>query len=80
MNLFRAAIAPLAGGRPFFSEVIVTGSHAASLEAVADGNAPGLAAIDCVTFGSACGVFGPGPSSASPSSPKARPRPACRSS
>jgi len=50
MNLFRAAIAPVAGGRPFFSEVIVTGSHAASLEAVAEQRA-GLAAIDCVTFG-----------------------------
>ena len=50
MNLFRAAIAPLAGGRRFFSEVVVTGSHAASLEAVAEGRAA-LAAIDCVTFG-----------------------------
>jgi ABC-type phosphate/phosphonate transport system substrate-binding protein len=50
MNLFRAAIAPFAGGRPFFAEAIVTGSHAASLEAVAGGRAA-LAAIDCVTFG-----------------------------
>ena len=50
MNLFRATIAGVAGGRPFFSDVILTGSHAASLEAVADGRA-GLAAIDCVTFG-----------------------------
>lgn len=50
MNLFRAAVAPLAGGRPFFSGAILTGSHAASLDAVADGRA-GLAAIDCVTFG-----------------------------
>ncbi len=50
MNLFRAAIAPVANGRPFFSEVVVAGSHVASLEAVADGRAA-LAAIDCVTFG-----------------------------
>ena len=50
MNLFRATIAPIAGGRRFFSKVVVTGSHAASLEAVAGGLAD-LAAIDCVTFG-----------------------------
>ncbi len=50
MNLFRATIAPIACGKPFFSKVIITGSHAASLEAVAEGRAD-LAAIDCVTFG-----------------------------
>jgi ABC-type phosphate/phosphonate transport system substrate-binding protein len=50
MNLFRATIAPLAHGRPFFGEVIVTGSHAASLAAVSEGQAD-IAAIDCVTFG-----------------------------
>ena len=50
MNLFRAAIAPLANGRPFFADVLVTGSHAASLAAVAEGQAA-LAAVDCVTFG-----------------------------
>jgi ABC-type phosphate/phosphonate transport system substrate-binding protein len=50
MNLFRAAIAPVANGRPFFSEVVVTGSHAASFAAVAEGRAD-LAAIDCVSFG-----------------------------
>jgi ABC-type phosphate/phosphonate transport system substrate-binding protein len=50
MNLFRAAIAPLASGRPFFADVLVTGSHAASLGAVAEGRAA-LAAVDCVTFG-----------------------------
>ena len=49
MNLFRAAVAPLAGGRPFFGAVAVTGSHAASLAAVADGRAD-LAAVDCVVF------------------------------
>jgi ABC-type phosphate/phosphonate transport system substrate-binding protein len=49
MNLLRATIAPLAEGKPFFREVTVTGSHAASLEAVAAGRAD-VAAIDCVTF------------------------------
>jgi len=50
MNLFRATIAPLANGRLFFSDVIVTGAHEASLAAVAQGRAD-LAAVDCVTFG-----------------------------
>jgi ABC-type phosphate/phosphonate transport system substrate-binding protein len=49
MNLFRAALAPLAGGTSFFRAVLVTGSHEASVEAVADGRAD-LAAIDCVSF------------------------------
>jgi len=49
MNLFRAALAPLAGGAPFFAAVEITGSHAASLSAVAEGRAD-IAAIDCVTF------------------------------
>ena len=50
MNLFRAAVAPLAGGAAFFASVEVTRSHAASLSAVANGKAD-IAAIDCVTFG-----------------------------
>ncbi|HYC24834.1 MAG TPA: PhnD/SsuA/transferrin family substrate-binding protein [Roseiarcus sp.] len=50
MNLFRGLLAPLARGRPMFGEVIVTGSHAASLAAIAAGEAD-IAAIDCVTFG-----------------------------
>lgn len=50
MNLFRAALAEVAQGRPMFSDVIVTGAHAASLVAVAEGEAD-LAAIDCVSFG-----------------------------
>jgi ABC-type phosphate/phosphonate transport system substrate-binding protein len=50
MNLFRAALAPLAGRAPFFAEVAVTGAHAASLAAVASGTSD-IAAIDCVTFG-----------------------------
>jgi len=49
-NLFRAAVAPLAGGRPFFSEVVVTGAHARSLAAVANDFAD-VAAIDAVSFG-----------------------------
>jgi ABC-type phosphate/phosphonate transport system substrate-binding protein len=49
MNLFRAAVAPFAQGRPFFSEVIVTGSHQASLAAVNAGSAD-IAAIDCVSL------------------------------
>jgi ABC-type phosphate/phosphonate transport system substrate-binding protein len=49
MNLFRGLLAPIARGRPMFSEVIVTGSHAASLAAVAEGAAD-IAAIDCVTY------------------------------
>ena len=48
MNLFRAAVAPLAGGKPFFAAVVETGSHAQSVAAVADGRAD-VAAIDCVT-------------------------------
>jgi ABC-type phosphate/phosphonate transport system substrate-binding protein len=50
MNLFRATIAPLAAGRAFFGSVVTTGSHRASLEAIAEGRAD-LAAIDCVSFG-----------------------------
>jgi len=49
MNLFRAAIAPVARGAPFFRAIVVTGSHEASLAAVADGVAD-LASIDCVSF------------------------------
>jgi ABC-type phosphate/phosphonate transport system substrate-binding protein len=49
MNLFRAAIAPIAGGEPFFGTIVVTGAHEASVEAVAEGRAD-LASIDCVSF------------------------------
>lgn len=48
-NCLRAAIAPLAGGRPFFAETLRTGAHYRSLQAVATGDAD-LAAIDCVSF------------------------------
>ena len=50
MNLLRAAVAPLAQQGRFFGEVVVTGAHAASLEAVRAGDAD-IAAIDAVTFG-----------------------------
>lgn len=49
MNLFRAAIAPIASAAPFFSSIIVTGSHEASVAAIAEGQAD-LASIDCVSF------------------------------
>jgi ABC-type phosphate/phosphonate transport system substrate-binding protein len=49
MNLFRAAIAVVAGGAPFFRAIIATGSHEASVEAVAERRAD-LASIDCVSF------------------------------
>jgi len=48
-NLFRATIAELADGRPFFGEVIETGSHRASVHALIWGDAD-VAAIDAVTF------------------------------
>lgn len=49
MNLLRAALAPIAGGRPMFREIRITGSHAASLRAVAAGEAD-VAAADCMTW------------------------------
>ncbi len=50
MNLFRASVASIAGGRTFFSSIVVTGSHKASVIAVVEGEAD-LASIDCVSFG-----------------------------
>ncbi len=49
VNLLRAELAPLARDGRFFAEVLQTGSHAASLAAVAAGEAD-VAAIDCVTL------------------------------
>jgi len=49
MNLFRAAVAPLADGKPFFLEVVETGGHAWSAYAIVEGRAD-IAAIDCVTY------------------------------
>jgi ABC-type phosphate/phosphonate transport system substrate-binding protein len=49
MNLFRAAIAPIAGEGAFFNRVIVTGSHARSLAALLS-NRIDVASIDAVTL------------------------------
>jgi ABC-type phosphate/phosphonate transport system substrate-binding protein len=49
MNLFRAAIAPFAGGAPFFGAVTSSGAHRRSAEMVATGQAD-VAALDCVSF------------------------------
>lgn len=48
-NVLRHLVAPLAGGRPFFAEVVETGGHHNSMAAVASGQAD-VAAVDCVTF------------------------------
>ncbi|MBB1249254.1 phosphate/phosphite/phosphonate ABC transporter substrate-binding protein [Rhizobium sp. G21] len=50
MNLFRAAIAPLAGGKPFFGSIMVSGGHVASVDAVREGLAD-IASVDTVTWG-----------------------------
>ena len=47
-NVLRAAIAPLAGGAPFFSGVTESGGHAHSIALVASGRAD-VCAVDCVT-------------------------------
>ncbi|SDA57894.1 PhnD/SsuA/transferrin family substrate-binding protein [Sinorhizobium sp. NFACC03] len=49
-NLFRASVAPHAIDGRFFSSVLQTGGHVASIDAVSSGVAD-IAAIDCVTFG-----------------------------
>ena len=49
MNALRALVAPLNRGGRFFSRIVVTGSHPASVAAVAGGEAE-LASIDCVTY------------------------------
>jgi ABC-type phosphate/phosphonate transport system substrate-binding protein len=49
MNLLRAAVAPLAGGKAFFGTVTISGSHWRSVEMIAAGQAD-LAAIDCVSW------------------------------
>lgn len=49
MNLLRSMVAPIAAGERFFKDVLVTGSHRASLSAIASGYAD-VAAIDCVTL------------------------------
>lgn len=54
MNALRAMVAPVAGGGPFFDEIIVSGSHLGSLAMVREGKAD-VAAIDCVTHGLVAG-------------------------
>jgi len=49
MLALKAVVAPLSRGRRFFGRVIESGSHLASMYAVADGEAD-VAAIDCVSF------------------------------
>lgn len=49
-NLFRSFVAPHAIDGRFFSSVVETGGHLASINAVASGEAD-IASIDCVTFG-----------------------------
>ena len=49
MNALRALLAPLSRQGRFFSRVVTSGSHAASIAAVARGDAA-VAAIDCVTY------------------------------
>lgn len=50
MNVLRHAVAPLARGGRFFGEVVLSGSHAASVRMVREGAAD-IAAVDCVTWG-----------------------------
>ncbi|WP_133666618.1 PhnD/SsuA/transferrin family substrate-binding protein [Paraburkholderia sp. BL10I2N1] len=49
MNALRHSVAPFSRNGSFFAETIRTGSHLASLRAVADARAD-IAAIDCVTM------------------------------
>jgi ABC-type phosphate/phosphonate transport system substrate-binding protein len=49
-NLFRGFVAPHSVDGRFFSSVLETGGHLASIDAVSSGEAD-IAAIDCVTFG-----------------------------
>ena len=48
-NALRALVAPLSRGGRFFSRIVTSGSHPASVAAVAGGEAD-VAAIDCVTY------------------------------
>jgi ABC-type phosphate/phosphonate transport system substrate-binding protein len=49
MNLPRRALAEIAGGKPFFRQVIETGGHPASLDRLLRGEGD-VASIDCVTY------------------------------
>lgn len=48
-SAFRASVAPLARSGQFFSEVVMSGGHGASLALVAEGKAD-ICAVDCVTY------------------------------
>jgi ABC-type phosphate/phosphonate transport system substrate-binding protein len=50
MNLPRLSLARIAGGKPFFSAVVMTGGHVASLERLADRSID-LCSVDSVTWG-----------------------------
>jgi len=50
MNLPRLSLARIAGGKPFFSSVVVSGGHVASLERLGDGSID-VCSIDSVTWG-----------------------------
>jgi ABC-type phosphate/phosphonate transport system substrate-binding protein len=50
MNLPRLSLARIAGGNPFFSSVVITGGHVASLERL-DGRSIDICSIDNVTWG-----------------------------
>ena len=50
MNLPRLSLARIAGGKPFFSSVVMTGGHVASLERL-DRNSIDVCSIDNVTWG-----------------------------
>jgi ABC-type phosphate/phosphonate transport system substrate-binding protein len=50
MNLPRLSLARIAGGRPFFSSVVMTGAHIESLERLDEGSVD-ICSIDNVTWG-----------------------------
>jgi ABC-type phosphate/phosphonate transport system substrate-binding protein len=50
MNLPRLSLARIAGGKPFFSSVVMTGAHVASLERLAEKSID-ICSIDSVTWG-----------------------------
>ncbi|MDI4234096.1 PhnD/SsuA/transferrin family substrate-binding protein [Bradyrhizobium sp. Arg237L] len=50
MNLPRLSLARIAGGKPFFSSVVITGGHVASLERLDRGSID-ICSIDSVTWG-----------------------------
>jgi ABC-type phosphate/phosphonate transport system substrate-binding protein len=50
MNLPRLSLARIAGGKPFFSSVVITGGHVASLERLDEGRID-ICSIDNVTWG-----------------------------